>query len=43
MEQYFENGYNYINILQHVYPDKQIRECCTNAIKEINTMKIEIK
>ena len=43
MEQSFENGCNYINILKRVFPNRNIRDVCTESTEKLNKMKIELK
>ena len=43
MERVFSNGYCYITILKSVYPDREIRDTCTEACTELSKIIIEIK
>ena len=43
MERNFGNGLAYMNILKSVYPDKEIRDVCTNSVSQLNKLAIEIK
>ena len=43
MEKVFGNGYAYITILKSVFPDRQIRDVCTDAVNDLNKIMIEVK
>lgn len=43
MEQLLNNGYNFVNILKRIHPNKNIRDVCTMLINQLNGINIEIK
>lgn len=43
MERLFGNDMCFINIMESVHPEKEIRDKCTEAVTELEKVMIEIK